>query len=106
MFEPYLFETSRAWISGVMVGSFVFCFAAARRRSRMGERGNLREQLLRGESQAVDDRENLGPLLIQKALTLAGQQQPPSPVAHVHTATAALFHQAFVDELLIPLEHG
>src|ERR1700690_2186962 len=88
-----------------MMNSVVLCSAAARRRSRMGERGSLCEQFLRGKSQSVDDRERLGPLFMQKTLSLPGEQQAPGSVAHIHAATAALFDQVFVDELLISLEH-
>src|ERR1035441_1788791 len=83
-----------------MMSSIVLCFAAARRRSRMGERGSLCEQLLRGKSQAVNDRERLGPLFMQKAFSLPSEQKPSGSLAHIHAATAAFFDQA-----LIPLEH-
>ena len=43
---------------------------------------------------------------MQKALAFAGKQQPPRAVAHEHAAAAALFDQAFIDELLVTLEHG
>ncbi len=72
----------------------------------MGHCGSSFKQLLRGKSQAADDRERLGPLFIQEAFSLPGEQKLPGTLAHIHAATAALFNQAFLDELLIPLEHG
>src|SRR5208337_2128637 len=79
--------------------------AAAGRRSGVGEGGSLRKQLLRGKSQAVDQREYLGPLLTQEALALASQQEEPRALAHEHAASAALFYQPFVDQLPVSLEH-
>src|SRR5271168_1868047 len=80
--------------------SFVFRLAAARRRRSMSERGRLREQLLRGESQSIDGCKNLRPSVVQKAFAFAGQQKPPGALAHVHAAAAALLDQAFIHELL------
>ena len=75
------------------------------RRGRVGNCRGLGKQFLRGESEPVDDRQNLRPLLVQEPFPLSGQQQPSSTFAHVHAPTAAFFDQVFVDQLLIALQH-
>ena len=52
-------------------------FSAARRRMR--ERGGLREQLLRGKAEAVDDSKHLRPLLLEEPFALPGQQYLCAP---------------------------
>src|SRR5579859_2299553 len=101
---PYFLVRFFASMSGAMI-SFVLGFAAGRR-GRVGDSRRLGKQFLRGESEPVDDGENLRPILVEEAFALAGQQQPPRAIAHVHAPSAALFDQIFIDQLLIALEHG
>src|ERR1022692_4877346 len=56
--------------------SFLFRLAATGRRSRMGECGRLCEQLLGRKPKAMDDREDVWPLLVQESFTLPGEQLP------------------------------
>jgi len=72
-------------------------------RGGMGRGGLLSEQFLRREAQAVYDGEDPWPFVGQKTLALAGQEKCTRALAHVHPATAALLHQAFVHQLLIAL---
>src|SRR5271165_3845802 len=103
--DPYFLDRCCARISAALGTSVILVSGSPRRRRGMGECGGPREQLLRRESQPMDDRKDLRPFLVEEALALAGEQHPPRAVAHIHAASAALLHELFVDQLLVPLQH-
>src|SRR5882724_13384387 len=43
---------------------------------------------------------------MKESFTLASQEQPARAVAHEHAAATALLDQTFIDQLLVPLQHG
>src|SRR4051812_7170194 len=67
--------------------------------------GPRSEQFLRREPQALDRRQDCGPLSGEKFFTLTLQQQTARAGVDEHAAPAFFFDQQLVDQLLVRLQY-
>src|SRR5579859_4373717 len=64
------------------------------------------QQIFGPETETLDRFDHLGPLLLQEFLALSAEKQLLGAGIDEHSTASFRFDEVFVDQLLIPLEHG